>query len=589
MSPWTGPAPVPVLHAFQQEGADVIRRDVIMIGLSPTFLRVAATSGGKVSEHGVVVHPLEPGDWDQIWNQRLTQLDTPLQDAIKTLGVGKGAPARVVYIGPKASAEVFNIPAEGATALKAAEMSLRESLTDKNASCPLAVHTLHRDSANDEGDQARSHILGVSDSAPGSNIVGAWVRRSGLEIEGLIPAKAAALALAVKTATTQPESGSHAVLWVGEHVTALAGWHRGRLVFARAIDFGFWLLGDAIYRAARAQGNANFGRQDAYRLLFGSGVPRRGQVVDADLRLSAEHVLPFMQPVIQRYVVETRQTLRFGIPESELPRTSLILSGPGSSVPALASLLEPQIDVVINRNAAADQPGFMQNAGYSELLGLETSGFSLMPPAEADRRINRRLNASLRVGAMAAVMGLVAMAGWNYSQTSKASRQLRQLEDRTDAMNQHAIMRERAERMANDIGSASKVIRETLGNRPRWMAALAMVSKACGETVELNHIAGGFPAENGGVPVLTLSGTAWPSGQASKGGDSLGAFLDRLTGSPLVTSAKIVSTHADVNGGEAKTFVISVQLKAAGPERVMAAVMKPEPGQPTAQAQESNP
>src|SRR5207245_2293869 len=144
-----------------------------------------------------------------------------------------------------------------------------------------------RDKAIEGAEAPRTHVLGVSDSALGSNTIAAWLARNGLGVQGLIPAKAAALAMVIQEASSLPETGSHAVLWLEDHVTALAGWHQGRLVFARAIDFGYWMLADAMYRAARAQGNTNFARRQSYQLLFKSGVPRRGQAVDLSMRLAA--------------------------------------------------------------------------------------------------------------------------------------------------------------------------------------------------------------------------------------------------------------------------------------------------------------
>src|SRR5262249_10185037 len=161
--------------------------------------------------------------------------------------------------------------------------------------------------------------------AAGSNMIAAWLTRNGLSVHGLVPAKGAALALVIREAMSLPETGSHAVLWLVDYFSALAGWHNGRLVFSRAVDFWYWMLADPTYRAAWANGHINFDRRQSYQLLCKAGIPRRGQPVDAAMRLAAEHVLPFMQPVIQRYAIETKQTLRFGIPESELARTTLRL------------------------------------------------------------------------------------------------------------------------------------------------------------------------------------------------------------------------------------------------------------------------
>ena len=174
-------------------------------------------------------------------------------------------------------------------------------------------------------------------------------------------------------------------------------------------------------------------------------------------------------------------------------------------------------------------------------------------------------------------MCLGALAGWTYARTTNITREINRLEARTEAMQQHDLLRDQADRLAVDLSGATKTIRETLGDRPRWMAGLALVSRACGESISLSHIAGAYQAEAGGAPMMTLSGTAFPNAQPNVKSDSLGAFLDRLLGSPIVASAKIVSTHADVNGGEAKTFVISVQLRAIAPEATLAAVCTPQP------------
>jgi hypothetical protein len=548
----------------------------MMIGLSPTCLRVATIAGGELTR--VNCTPLEPGDWDQAWSQGLTPLDGHLSSAVKALGIRRGTAARVAYIGPKAGAEMFNLPAHGPTALRAAELSLREMLPERADTWPVAVQQLHRDAATEPkdtgepGEPGRTHVLGISDSAPGSNTVAAWLRRAALGVDGLIPLKAAALGLVVRAATSLPATGAYAVLWMGDHVTALAGWYNGRLAFARAIDFGYSLLADAFYRGARAQGHQTFARLQGYRLLFNGGFPRRGQSVDPALLLSAEHVLPFVQPVVQRYVVETRQTLRFSIPESELSRTTLVLAGPGSHIPEAARSFEPQFDLAIERldKQPVTAEVALERAELPEIARLNPATFRILPPMEANRRMSAHLNSAIRTGAAVAVLGLAALAGSTYARTAKTVRELQNLEARTDAMSQHAVTRERAERLAADLSNATKTIKDALGDRPRWIAGLSLVSKACGESIELNHVSGSFPAESGGAPILMLNGVAWPSRNPNVKTDSLGAFLGRLAGSPLVSSAKIVSTLSDVNGGEAKTFVISVQLKALTADAVLA-------------------
>ena len=63
-----------------------------------------------------------------------------------------------------------------------------------------------------------------------------------------------------------------------------------------------------------------------------------------------------MQPIIQRYMIETRQTVRFGMGENDIPRTTLILAGPGTKIPNLASLFENQLEFAVEMYTNADAP-----------------------------------------------------------------------------------------------------------------------------------------------------------------------------------------------------------------------------------------
>jgi hypothetical protein len=571
----------------------VIRRDLIVIALSPTYLRVGSVEGGKLGN--VCCMPLEPGSWDQAWQQGLRPLDAALQEALQRIGANKGAKARVIYHSPKAGAEVLGVPAEGETALRAAALSFKESLPGQDGAWPHAMRQLHRDaSAGRDNESPKTHVLVAFDGSAETNAIAAWLMRAKLGIGGLVPARAAALALCARAATQLPTNGTHAVLWMGDHVTTLAGWNNGRLLFARAVDFGCWMLTDSIMRGAQAQGVSGVDRTRAQDVLFGAGLPRRGQVMDAELNLNADSVLPLAQPVVQRYAVETRQTLRFGIPETDLVRTTLHLAGPGAAVPNLGPMLEPSCSVAVEvlEGHASLQMGQIDAGELTDLLAIGGSDLDLVPQVESDRRVSGWLRASLQIGAAAALLGLGALAGWTHVRSEDISHQKSLLEQRTQAMLEHEKVRGQADKLAADLAGATKSIKEALGERPRWLAGLAYISRACGESIELTHIAGSFPVEAGGSPVMTLSGNAYASRTPrapTDRSDSLGAFLERLSKSPVVASAKIVSSHADTAGGDSKSFVISIQLKSqpADPSE-LAAGSRPAPERKSAQVQEPN-
>ncbi|HYE61441.1 MAG TPA: hypothetical protein VD997_05555 [Phycisphaerales bacterium] len=547
-------------------------RDQILIGLSPTCLRVATLKGGRLQK--VVALPLDATAWEQTWENGLSGLDDKLATAIKELGVARRSAARVVYYSRKATAEVYSPPVRGAAAFSAAQFSLNESLPSHGEPWPTSLHPLESDPAS--AANPKVHILGMADAPADTEAIANWVRRAGLTIRDFIPAKAAALKHAVRVASSLPPSGTHAVLWVADHATVLAGWSEGRLIFARSLDFGFHMLADAVMRGSRIADRRGISQPMAYATLFQAGVPQRGvPVTPTEAGVVMDGVIPLMQPVFQRYAIETRQTLRFSVPESEQARLKITLAGPGASVPGFAQALEAQFDtgIEVHLEDHGDQVP-AQDAGELGGFGHYAAVTGVVSPTEFVNRMNGRLYAGVRLGGVIAAMALLAHAGWTYAQTSRTRRQIDSLQERVEAMSAHELQVARAQQLSTDLAAATQSIKDTIGDRPRWIAGLALVSRDCGDVIELNHIAGTYGTDKERSPILTLSGTAYPG----NGKDSLTEFVTRLSKSPVVAGVKIVSTHAsEISGVEAKTFIVSVQLRGITADVGLAGVLDAKP------------
>jgi len=79
----------------------------------------------------------------------------------------------------------------------------------------------------------------------------------------------------------------------------------------------------------------------------------------------------------------------------------------------------------------------------------------------------------------------------------------------------------------------------------------------------LIDVSGSYPAESKRQPVLVLKGVATTpvTGEGSSSGDALARYIDRLSASPIVQSAQLVSTRSE-RSDEVKSFVVSVNLRA---------------------------
>ncbi len=532
-------------------------------------------SGGQLGK--VHCTPLETGEWEQAWKTGLTPLDAKLKGGIEAIGANPGAAAKVVYFSPQATAELFSLTARGSAAVQAALLSLQESLPNHKDAWPMAATTLFRD-------DARSHMLGVADSAENTEALAAWLGRAGLTLSTLNAAKAGSLAQALRVARLLPTAGTHVVVWVEDHCTVLAGISEGRMIFARSLDFGYWMLVDAMMRGARDGEKRGIDQTAAYKAIFSVGIPSRQQT-PTPAGLSFEGVIPLMQPMIQRFVVEVRQTLRFSVPEAEQPKVKLMLAGTGAIIPNLPQAFESNFDLPVEVYVDEAVPNVSPFEAGELLSFLGTDNCGLLPFSIAQRHTARRLNSALRVGAAAATLALLAAAGWNLGRASEFSRKITALEEQASQMTDHGLLKARAERLSSDITLASKTMRDTIGSRPRWLAALALVSRDCEPFIELNHVAGSYDTDDSKSPTLTISGTAYPAkGQSN----TLGEFVAHLLKSPVISGVKIVSTHAtEINGADAKTFTISVQLKAIDADAGLVTVMDSQhTPATTAQAQE---
>ncbi|MEZ6211894.1 MAG: hypothetical protein R3B46_11690 [Phycisphaerales bacterium] len=96
-------------------------------------------------------------------------------------------------------------------------------------------------------------------------------------------------------------------------------------------------------------------------MLFEIGLPERDTVVDAARSIRGSDILALISPVLQRCVVQVRQTLRFGLDEGARTHARLRVEGPGSRIPGLAEMISEEtglpLDGVGETGAAFDAPG----------------------------------------------------------------------------------------------------------------------------------------------------------------------------------------------------------------------------------------
>lgn len=540
-----------------------LRRTQVVIALMPSGVRGATISaGGDVVRADRI--PLAPGAFENAWLQGLRPLDEALRILRESLGVQPGARAMIAYSSPTLLADVFASPASGQTAVRAAELSLRQNIAGEVGEWDTQTSAW---ASGDAPNGAQQHLLTAADRRSAIDAMGAWLRRAKMTPIGCVPMKLAVADAAFRaTGRIVPESGdaSAPVMYVGEHTTMLLRSSGKGLDFVRAIDIGYALLIEAMARGAAGAGIAMPSGAHASRLLFAHGIPKKGQTLDPALGLRAEAVLPLLQSAVQRFGVEARQTLRFALPEGEMHRTSIRLMGPGATIRGFASALTAYLDVPVD---ATDED--RANTDIEDPLGDLADAISMrhvigafVPTCHREETGAARSRVATLCGAALAI----ATLGVGYWTTAQAERVLLAREaEQTPAvksLNDRAHAAAMDHTLAADMSRVAKDLNEVLGRRPVWAQALAGVSTVTGSTITLAEITGSYPPEQKGNAVLTLRGMASPNKEAHSS-DELAAFVERIAKQPQVISAGLTSTRAlhDGAGLERTQFVVAVTLR----------------------------
>ena len=570
----------------------LIQREPILVSLSPSGVRVAIAAGGEISRvHRVM---LDPDTFEAGWQKNLQPFDDALRTALNTLQVRPGSPALVLYHGPHSVADVFHAPASGPAALRAADLYLQQTLPNVQGGWLTALKALAEvpetpvalagtaPAANAKPGM-RTLMLTVADSANDGDMLAHWLRRCGLRAVGVLPTKAAMLHQAMTSDPMSASAQPRVYVHMGEHAMTISGWVDGKLCLARCAEVGYSLLCDAMYRSGRGQQLGDvFTRDYATRLAFSVGIPKRGEMMDQGLNFRGDDVLPLVQPALQRFAIELRQTLRFGMLESDLARVKLWITGPGSAITGIGTALGDSVDLASEclatraGGAAEDQVGDLALA-----LVMRQEQVWMTPPSTQLQSIALTTRKSMRAGVAVAVLALGAMGINAYLKSRAAATQIATLQPRAAEIESRRTAESALTNLESRETAINTILSDALGERPTWRAPLVFLSQATEAGVEFVEITGDYGGSGKDSPTLTLRGRA-PN--AEDDGDPILKLLAAIKSESYVEAARIVSTQAETGGTKRREFVMSVQLKGVAFHPSQAAVASAEEAPAQAQA-----
>lgn len=537
-----------------------MRQKRLFIEVSPARIEVAVVRGRAVEARRS--GPLEPGDWNENWPGLLKPLTERLKALLASLG-SDCTTATVLYAAPRCAAGVFSCPAStGRRAEDAARLALSDAAGFDIDSNPCAIERLLVESgrAAQGAPAPQIHLLGAADLDSSVAAVAAWAASAGVHADEIIPIAAPALAETVHRAMQSSASGPVAVLRLGDHESVLAAAGDERLRFVRTVGVGFESLVGVLAREVRpASGDSpsiTLDRSTAATLLYRAGIPQRGAEFDASLGLRAEAVLPLLQPILQRLVVETKQSLRFGLGEAERSQIRLELIGAGAAVPRLGRVIAEQTGLALDPGTSVPGPTESRHA-IDSYLDRPWCGLSLRP-LDADQALGtRRLVRSLWVGVGVAAAWVVAQGLFAGFELRERTDTLAFMDRALAAASKTTALSRQASDIRAAIGSVRQRIAGSLGESAPWDSVLTFLAQATPPEVRLTDLELKYDA---GKPTCRLAGIA----RARVPGDPaevIKSYLGAISSAPIVASARLGGTQRSESDGWAiQQFQVSLSI-----------------------------
>lgn len=426
------------------------------------------------------------------WAKAVRGTADKLKGAVTELGV-LGAPASVVYRSPSQAADLASFELRAASqACSAARLSCVEALPySANAAICEAV-PIGRDRS---GSKKRWHVVVSAERIDVARAIADLLEQAGLKFVSATPLDAAVMARMVAKALRY-SGPQHGWLHFGEHSSFFILGGQGTIRFERSIALGLETVCKALSRPIRVpdESPVELDYETARTVLYEHGIPDTDEVVHDGFQLTRRHIMPQIQPVLQRYVVELRQSLRFGLSEEERSSISITMSGPGSSVPGIADLIGHELRLQVT--ADPDYTGFDYRSAASpgsELVeGMQDRRFltrmNLRPKEILQRDQLRRMRRWLWSGAAAALV--VVGADWfRYDEALKKAHQKESaLATKADGLKNVQKTRDSLVAAVEAMNGLQATIAEEVGARADLHAIMHELSRLMPGTVRLTSI-----------------------------------------------------------------------------------------------------
>ena len=515
----------------------------VVIELMPDRIDIAEVRGGRViaARRLAVALPTETASWIPAVRDSVELL----RRAVGELGLS-GCGATILYRSPTQAVDVPSFELQSASEAKdAAILSCSGSLPYSSDMLVCEATVAHQDRTSKS---KRWHIVVAADRDDVLQAMVDLVENAGLKFQSSAPIDAAVVNSLVER-TCQRGTGVHGGLHVGRFSSFFVLVSSGAISFIRRINLGIETVVQTLTRPIHVSGSAapvELSVDEARRLLFKHGIPDREQVVLESAGLLGSHVLPLMQPTLQRFLVELRQSLRFGLEEADRQSLQVILDGPAKYVPHIVDLLNAELQVQVSAREYSepfevDAPAAV-GTELANVIGdrASLSHMNLMPLDLASTRQLRSMNRWMWAGAAAAVTLLAADGAMTHLSLREAQHQVLAAQAADRQLDELRAQRERFQHAALELVNLEQMAQAQTGHRVDIRAVLQELAELTPDRIHLTTI--GF-SRSGSDLTGSIEGFAEALDEDALIG-GLEQYMDQLKQSPLLQSVVLLDVTA---------------------------------------------
>lgn len=537
-----------------------------LLDISASRLELTVLGGDTPAVHA---QRINIPDMTENWPGCLESVVPQLSALVRSSGA-MGMETTVLYHAPTSAVLVAPVHAGAgrAQAQQAAMLALADA-----ANRPLATgpHDLERiwtdpESKDPDAPTRQAHFLGIAETDDAAAALARCIRAAGLNPTSFIPAEAPGLAAAVDSVIERSQSSNSTAvsLYIGEHTSTLAAATSGRLRLVRRIGIGSEMLIESLAREIRAASPdappITLDRAQAADSLFHNGVPVRGKAFDEARGINADAVLPLLQPVLQRGIVEIKQSLRFGLDEKERGGAAIVGLGLGLRIGRLINVIAESCGLTVE-SASTAPAASIPTSTAAGILHTWTSGrrlnLSLLPSFLGKEQTAKRIRRGMMVG-FGVAAGFVIYSAVTVRMDLDVQR--KRVESARTSLEESRPMTELNLKMLatqNGVANARQRIASRLSLATSWDGAMFAIAQCTPASVKISECQ---MLLDQGKPVCRIVGqTPMPtSGDANA---TLRGFLDALNGIPLVRSTRLGATQRiDTDRGPIQSFEMTISL-----------------------------